>query len=835
MVVGKYRQPQKAIICKGYSTSQKVNSATFYRKFKHFKFKAFNLAVNSAMKFLLFTILLVSTTALRAADTLRHYVAGQLWTSTYSTATYPKQIARFEPQCPATVKSIIVTLSGKTGGTALVRMFGHESGTVHPQLQADAIPPTTITKTTDADNERIEITLATPVRIENNQFFIAVSNMVNTNLRVGMKALQPSCSAGAQTGGEFLFSTAENAQGQWALQHARAYAIDIVLDYDPLPPQPFFIDVDAQAGINSGGQTGGNIAVGNANHDSHLDLLMGKRLYKNNGGGTFTNISTTAGIDYAPNPAANMFIDMNNDGWDDILFLSHNPTQNYLYTNNGNNTFTKQQLSGLPNFQSITSFSIADINTDGFPDIFIGQLWQPYGTPLPNFLLINDGKLGFTNETNRLGAHNIGFSRGSQWVDFDNDGDLDLFVANYAASLDRPTSYDNFFRNKGDGTFENIISQTPIDNNNGSLFYNMSTGCDWADYDNDGDMDLLHSNFSHPRNMPPVQYTVPWGPGGSNIVVKEDTRMTTLFQNQGAPNYTFKDLVGQVSQSAGQISAIGLQHEETHANAAFGDLNNDGLMDIITTTYYPCNFNDIYIQQPNNTFKLQSYHYGLNKTNGGENPTFVDYDNDGKLDVLIGHGGNFNFFKNNALHGGNFVSIELSATTGNKNAIGSRVYVWAGGKCYVQDVNAGRGIRSQKPCRLFFGLGKNTKIDSAVVRWYGTPATERFSNITLNTLNYLTQGGNVSLSAPQPELPQVQISISPNPFSSQVNFSLNLPQTQPVQLQIFDALGRQVYSASHTFAHGQHSLQWQPQVAQGIYTYKLQTGQTLHTGTLVKQ
>ncbi len=784
---------------------------------------------------LILVLLLVSVHS-QAIDTLRYYQVGKLWASTYNPVTYPKQIARFEPQGPASVKSIIITLSGSKGGTALLRMFGHEGGTVHPQLQADLFPPITITKTTDADDERVEIPIdGLNIRVENNQFFIAISNMVNVNLRLGMNALNPSCKASAQTGGDFLFSTAEDAQGKRTLQATRGFAIDIVLAYDPLPASPWFVDVDDMANIKSGGTTGGNVAIGNINHDSHLDMLVGNKVFLNNGNGTFTNICSPAGVDYTQNPAANMFIDMDNDGWDDILFLSHDITQNYLYLNNGNNTYTKKQLNGLPNFQSITSFSIADINTDGFPDIFIGQLWQPYGTPTPNFLLLNTGNLSFTDESNQLGGNTLGFSRGSQWVDYDNDGDLDLYVANYAASLDRLTSYDNFFRNNGNGSFDNIIAQTPIDNNNGSLFYNMSTGCDWADYDNDGDMDLLHSNFSHPRNMPPVQYQAPWGAGGSNITVKEDTRMTTLFNNDGAPNYTFTDMVNQVSERGGQISPIGLQLEETHANAAFGDLNNDGLPDIITTTFYECNFNDVYIQQPDNSFALKTFHYGLNKVNGGENPTFVDYDNDGKLDVLIGNGGNFRFYKNNALHGGNFVSIELKATTGNKNAIGARAWVWAGGKRYMQDVTAGRGINSQKPCRLFFGLGQNQTIDSTVVRWYGNPTTERFNNITINTLNYLSEGGNVSLNTPQVNVPKTQVKVSPNPFNTTTTFTLSLANTHPVLLQIFDVLGRQIYTANHTFAGGQQHLQWHTDVAQGVYTYKLQIGETLYTGTLVKQ
>ena len=118
------------------------------------------------MRVTLILLLLLISHFSNAADTLRYYQVDRLWASTYAPSTYPKQIARFEPQGPASIKSIIVTLSGTKGGTALLQMFGHEGGTVHPQLQANLFPPVTITKTTDADDERIEVLLIFASRLK---------------------------------------------------------------------------------------------------------------------------------------------------------------------------------------------------------------------------------------------------------------------------------------------------------------------------------------------------------------------------------------------------------------------------------------------------------------------------------------------------------------------------------------------------------------------------------------------------------------------------------------------------------------------------------------------
>lgn len=245
--------------------------------------------------------------------------------------------------------------------------------------------------------------------------------------------------------------------------------------------------------------------------DGYLDLLVRGNLFRNINGDTFVNMTQDLGL--FGNARANAFVDMNNDGLMDII-LFH--TENHLYLNNGDGSFTHSKLD-IPEFPSISSFSFADLNKDGYPDLFVGQLWGAYPVPLPNYLLFNNANLGFTDESKRIYKdydgvnnypHNIECdpsnsatflsggnrnrrSRGSQFVDFDNDGDLDLYITNYF--LER----DELYENDGDGSFTSVIEKTIIDINAGGGS-NHGTGVDWADYDNDGDMDLLLPQFAHP-------------------------------------------------------------------------------------------------------------------------------------------------------------------------------------------------------------------------------------------------------------------------------------------------------------------------------------------------
>jgi len=612
-----------------------------------------------------------------AIDTLRYYDPDANLVAVSST-TYPYQVARFDLPEPGNITAIILTLGGSTG-SAQVHLFGHEAGTFPPYsiLQNDLITPVTINKTV-IGNQQIKIDISPSVYLANNQFFIAITNF-SSGVELMEDNIVRAASCESTWGGTFYYQYKRNASNNWFFS-TKAYAIDIIIDYPQTTSPSYFVDVTTSVGIDSTRRSR-HLSADDFNNDGFIDLLIDGKLYKNNKDGTFTEISDSAGI--IGKAKLEAFIDMNNDGLLDIIYLrSGADNENKLFLNNGDETFTQYIISGIPTLHSYAypNFSIADLNNDKYPDIFIGQV----GDVSLSYLLYNDQNFDFTDESARLyaSAPQVRETRGSCFVDFDDDGDLDLYVANYRLQRDE------FWQNNGDGTFTNIIAAKGIDvNATGS---NHDTGVDWYDYDNDGDMDLLSPRLAHPTFM------LQW-----------DHRGTTIYRNEGPPNYNFTDLIG----------THGIEYEETHAGATWGDVNNDGLVDFFITAFYGCRYVDLYMQKQDHTFELKTFDYDIQNIVTGRDALWLDYDNDGNLDLLSGKEERVRLFKNVGQYNNNFSSIDLKSTSGNHFAIGARVVLYAGGKKYTQELTAGRGKNMQDPSRLHFGLGTANTLDSVVVRW----------------------------------------------------------------------------------------------------------------------
>ncbi len=661
-------------------------------------------------------------------DTLRHYNPGS--SNSNAPSGYDLYVGRFELPAPGYLQEIMITLSGlSTDGTVKLHVFGHEGGTSFPQLQHDLVLPITLQKS-QFGTEQIYVQLPDPIWLDNNQFFIAISD-IEPGVRLISTSEPPESSCSSSSGGDYYYQFIYG-NGSWYLGSKKSFKIDAIIDYPDLTSGILFQDVTNSSGINSS-LSNKSIATVDYDEDGYVDIMVSGRLYRNNGAGQF--IEKTQQVGLRGNPAANTFLDMDNDNDLDILFLDSNDSS-FVYINNGSGIFIENFISSLPVFKSIHGFSITDVNSDNFPDLFVCQLWATYPEPELNYLFFNDTANGFIDTTKTIypeyngvynypnAAWNPPFyvyeknrnSRGCSWVDFDNDSDPDLFVTNYFLQQDE------FYQNNGDGTFTDICVLKGIDHNpNGGS--NHGTGTDWYDYDNDGDFDLLLPQFAHP-----------------SYLVAYDHRGTTIYRNDGPPGYSFFDTHGSSSDADGDQ---GIQFEETHAGACWGDFNNDGLADFYISTYYGCRFVDVYIQNADHSFSLKTFDYGIQNIVSGNDAVCFDYNRDGRLDLAAGNGNHIRIFENKDIEAGNSIFVKVQATSSNKFAIGAKVKLFVDGQVLTQEVNAGRGQKMQRPFTLHFGLGNNIQIDSAQVVWPGQSVPESFFGLIANNTNVLTEGGAI--------------------------------------------------------------------------------------------
>ena len=199
-----------------------------------------------------------------------------------------------------------------------------------------------------------------------------------------------------------------------------------LLPYWGLAQNAYFSDVTLNAGIPSFGNSQG-VAVGDFNNDGYEDFYVSmdigeNQLYQNNGDGTFKEVAPSLGLNIAAKTKAAVWGDINNDGYLD-LYLANLRSNDQLFLNSGNGTFTEiTQQAGIINFENPSSVNMADVNNDGYLDIYISNLLAE------NILYLNNRDLSFQDYTRASGATDTGSSMGSIFFDYDKDGDQDLYL-----------------------------------------------------------------------------------------------------------------------------------------------------------------------------------------------------------------------------------------------------------------------------------------------------------------------------------------------------------------------------------------------------------------------
>jgi hypothetical protein len=441
------------------------------------------------------------------------------------------------------------------------------------------------------------------------------------------------------------------------------------------------------------------------------------RLYRNNHDGTFTDVTERAGLTGAGYGMGVAVGDYDNDGHPDI-FLA-NVTGNQLFHNNGDGTFTdvtaKAGLAGAKlNGKKMWSVGAGwfDYNNDGRLDLFVVNycVWEVNKDPycnvkngvraychpklyasLHNTLYRNNGDGTFTDVSQETGiASHMGKGMSVSFADYDSDGFLDAFVAN-------DTTPAFLFHNIGGKKFEEVgvaagVAYAP----DGSTLSGM--GSDFRDINNDGRPDIWYTAVEH-QSFPLL---VNRGHGDfDDLTLANGLRPTTEMSGWGNGIYDFdndgwKDLFVARSNVLDNISELSPSRKYPEPNSVFRNLGN-GKFEEVNATAGP-------------DFQIEAAYRGA---------AFGDLDNDGRIDVVVTVlGGQLKIFHNISDTGNHWMLLKLVGTESNRMGIGAQIHITTeDGRSQWNEVTTAVGYASSSDSRVHFGLGTNKKITSIEIRW----------------------------------------------------------------------------------------------------------------------
>lgn len=540
--------------------------------------------------------------------------------------------------------------------------------------------------------------------------------------------------------------------------------------------------------------------------DGDLDLFIPNNprsptvnsMYENNGDGTFTKqvfgILVTDGV----MSESGTWGDYDNDG-DLDLFVGDGgfdlPRMNSLYRNEGNGNFNEVTAFAMPSEPSYsTSTSWADYDNDGFLDLYCANLTPANNTSVPGKDLIyhNDGDGTFTKVTTGALANTAARCFGVAWSDYDNDGDVDLFVCHNSGS--------NFLqRNNGNGSFTTTFASSV-----GSIVADggSSIACSWGDYNNDGFMDLFVGN---------------WG------------QNDFLYKNDGDGSFTRVTTGPVVQNSNGNAEA-----------SAWADFDNDGDLDLFVGNGGAGQQQDYFYENNGDGTFTKIFNETTAPSNCTAGACWGDYDNDGDQDLFVANfsGKKSNIFRNETT-GNHWLNIRCIGTQSNRSAIGTKVRVRAmiNGQAIWQlrEISGQTGYNGQNSLRPHVGLGAATIADSVQIEW-PSGLVEIYLQLAADSFYTFVEGQSTSIT---PDLTAAfGLSLSPNPTDGPLHFTYTLPTAATVKIDLFDLGGRHV---CQLFEGNQGSGKQEVKanvceagLRRGMYFYRFVAGEKWATGKIIK-
>jgi FG-GAP-like repeat/ASPIC and UnbV len=492
-----------------------------------------------------------------------------------------------------------------------------------------------------------------------------------------------------------------------------------------------FKDMAGPLKLNDFKNMAGGAIVDDFNKDGYLDIVTScwglessMHFFRNNSDGTFTDFSEQSGLSKIKGGLNIIQADYNNDGFTDILVLrgawlgKFGNQPNSLLRNNGDGTFTDVTIeSGLLSFHPTQTATWADFNNDGWLDLFIGNETVSINSPNPSELYINNQDGTFTNVSSKSGCEHLGFMKGVTSGDYNNDGWPDIFIS----MLDGKKML-----LKNMGVKSKIPQFTDVTHEAGLDLKETFTFPTWFwDYNNDGWPDIFICGYDFKGSLARVSAAEALNNPLGNV-----SKMY-LYRNNRDGSFT------DVSKE------VGLDHPVFAMGANFGDIDNDGWLDMYLGTGNP----DYRSLVPNKLFKNVGGQRFVDVTNSarvgnlqkGHGVSFADVNNDGNQDIFIETGGAYpgdayynSLYVNPGQENNNWVSILLEGSTSNRSAIGAHIainFTEAGKKRTVyRDVNSG-GSFGCSPFRKEIGIGKATMIDELIIKWPTSGTVQVFKNI----------------------------------------------------------------------------------------------------------
>lgn len=441
----------------------------------------------------------------------------------------------------------------------------------------------------------------------------------------------------------------------------------------------------------------------------YLDDLVGVdsnkiRLHKQNADGGFTVVDIATPVSNFEPSWSIAAGDYNKDGYNDLMYGDGNGIT-FMKSNGSGTGFTEETFSNYV-FAQRTNF--VDLNNDGHLDAFSCH------DVAPNVYYLNNGsgmltfyQSGVTPGALLLGVHANGGNYGSLWTDYDNDGDIDLFIAKCRGGAST-AKYNQLHRNNGNGSFTDVSLEA-------NLYDPVQT---WssavADFDNDGDMDILVGASS-------------FADGGHKYM-----------RNNG--NGTFTDAT----------AGTGWENNNTTSTEHVAyDFNNDGFVDVLGGG------GKIMYNNGDGTFT------GI--ASGVYIGGFGDLNNDGFIDVQNGNRVNYNNGNDN-----HWLKLNLQGIQSNRNGIGARVEIFGSWGKQIREVRSGEGFRYMSSLNVHFGIGAATTIDQVVVKW-PSGVVDTFNNVSPDQTLFVVEGSTLGID----DFSLHSVRLYPNPVSNELHIHTN--------------------------------------------------------------